>query len=193
MSTNVQQATQTAATTVRILIVSPIEGIEVTAEALSERLKGQVDLASTRSAALRMLERKSYAVVVLDQMVSDADPGGADLLWKRSGMAIPLQVSFALSSSTRLEREVRAALARRLREQDLAREAACAALDAELKNALTAFLLEAQLALREEGIPPRVEIRLRTIETIAQRVRTSLSPLADASPDRGIEAGNHYR
>lgn len=192
MSINGKPTAETASGA-RILIVSPIEDVEGTAAALSGRLNAHVDLASTHSAALRMLERKSYSVVVLDYMLVESDPDGTEVLWKRSGLAIPLPVSFALSGSARLEREVRAALARRIREQELAREAASAALDAELKNALTAFLLEAQLALREPGIPPRVEDRLRTIESIALRVRTSLSPPPQSSPDRGIEAGNHYR
>ena len=174
----------------RILFVTPIEGIQETVASLSVRLPATVDIAPSQSAALRMLERKSYAVVVLDQMLADADPEGTEVLWKRSGLAIPIPVSLAIAGSARLERDVRAALARREREQELAREAASAAVDAELKNALTVFLLEAQLALREVGIPPLVADRLRTIESVADRTRASLQGASASSPDRGMATGN---
>ena len=176
----------------RILIITPIEGIEAIATHVASRLGAIADIAANRSAALRVLERKSYSVVVLDQMLADSDPEGAEVLWKRSGLAVPLQLTLAIAGSARLEREVRAALSRRGREEELAREAAVAALDSDLKNAVTASLLEAQLALREEAIPPRVENRLRTIEAVAQRMRAALQrPGSSLSPDRGIETSNH--
>lgn len=176
----------------RILIITPIEGIETTAASLASRLGAIADTAANRSAALRVLERKSYSVVVLDQMLADSDPEGAEVLWKRSGLAVPLQLTLAIAGSARLEREVRAALSRREQEEERAREAAVATLDSDLKNAVTAFLLETQLALREESIPPRVENRLRTIEAVAQRMRAALQrPGSSLSPDRGIETSNH--
>jgi hypothetical protein len=113
----------------------------------------------------------------------DADPEGVDLVWAQAGLAIPLQISFALSGSARVEREVRAALARRQHETQLAAAVASARLDAEIKNAVTGFLLESQLALAEAGIPPRVESRLRTLAEIAERMRERLGgvPLENAA------------
>jgi hypothetical protein len=156
------------------LMVTGLEGTEAISAALAGKLGITVEMAATRAAALRLLERRSYAVVILDQQIVDADPEGADLVWAQAGLAIPLQVSFGLSGSARVEREVRAALARRQHEKQLATEAASAGLDAEIKNAVTGFLLESQLALAEDGIPPRVEFRLRTLAEIAGRLRERL-------------------
>ncbi|MGC2620081.1 MAG: hypothetical protein WA414_13640 [Acidobacteriaceae bacterium] len=156
------------------LMVTGLEGTEAIAAELAGKLGITVEMAGTRGAALRLLERRSYAVVILDQQIVDADPEGVDLVWAQAGLAIPLQVSFGLTGSARVEREVRAALARRQRETLLATAAASAGLDAEIKNAVTGFLLESQLALAEDGIPPRVEIRLRTLEGIAARLRERL-------------------
>lgn len=189
MSTNGKLHPETPAPR-RILFVTPMEGIHETVASLSVRLAATVDIAASQSAALRMLERKSYSVVVLDQMLADAHPEATEVLWKRSGLAIPIPVSLAIAGSARLERDVRAALARRECEQELAREAASAALDAELKNAITVFLLEAQLALREAGIPEAVEDRLRTIESVAERTRAHLQGAIASSPARGMAAGN---
>ena len=190
MSTNGPNPARNA---LRILIVTPLDGIDAAAEPLGNRLGAKVERAATRSAALRMLERKSYSAVVLDQIIADSDPEGADVLWKHSGLAVPLQVNLAIAGTERVERELRAALARRQREQQLAEEAASAALDTELKNAVTAFLLEAQLALREDGVPPGVQNRLRTIESIADRIRARLHGSIPSSHNGGIEQGNFAR
>ncbi len=157
-----------------VLIVTAIEEIETTAAALAGQLKLTVEIAATRAAAVRLLARRGYSVVVVDQNLAETDAEGADLIWKNAGVAIPLQLNFALAGSARLEREIRAALARREREQVLAVAAARSAVDAELKNAITGILLESQLALAEENLPPRVENRLKTLALMADRLRERL-------------------
>jgi len=168
------------------LIVTALEGIEATAAALATRLNLTIEIASTRSAACRLLDRRSWAIVVLDQLFADADPEGADLLWKRTGLAIPLQINFGLAGADRLEREIQAALARRLREQELAAAVARAHLDSELRNAITGFLLESRLALSEPNIPPHLEGHLRTLASIADRMRAQLANGAPGSTTIGV-------
>jgi len=160
------------------LIVTTNEGMEATAAELAGRLRLTVEVATSRAGALRLLGRRAYAIVVVDQILADSDPQGTELLWKNAGVAIPLQVNFALAGSARLEREMRGALARREREAQLAVAAATAAVDDELKNAITGFLLESRLALAEENIPPRVENRLRTLVGMATQLRDRLLPTA---------------
>jgi hypothetical protein len=158
------------------LIVTAMEGIENLAAELASRLRITVEVASSRAAALRLLARRGYALVVLDQILVDSDADGCEVIWKNAGVAIPLQINFALAGGTRLEREMRGALVRREREQQRAIAAAAAALDDELKNAITGFLLESRLALAERDIPPGVEGRLRTLATMAEGLRERLVP-----------------
>ncbi len=158
------------------LIVTGMEGIETTAAALATELKMVVEVASNRATALRLLNRRAYSIVIVDQMLADNDREGAETIWKNAGIAVPLQINFALAGSARLEREIRSALARRERERNIATAAAAAAVDAELKNAITGFLLEARLALAEENVPPRIASRLRTLEEMAGRLRNRLLP-----------------
>jgi hypothetical protein len=158
-----------------VLMVTAMDEMEATAATLAAKLGMTVEIASTRAAALRLLDRRNYAAVVLDQMVAESDAEGADLIWKRAGLAVPMQMSFALAGSARLEREVRGALTRRRREQQLANAAATAAVDAELKDAVTGFLLESRLALKEENIPPQIEGRLQTLAAMAERLRDRLT------------------
>ncbi|MGA7524161.1 MAG: hypothetical protein WBW84_17040 [Acidobacteriaceae bacterium] len=166
------------------LIITAADGVEEMAATLAQRLGLTIEVAGTRAGALRLLERRSYALVVLDQILADGDPQGAELVWRHTGLAIPLQINFALAGSTRLEREMRAALARRQREQQMATVAAAAAVDVALKNAVTGILLESRLALEEEGLPPSVESRLRTLAGIANQLRERLGAkgLADTTP-----------
>lgn len=174
----------------RVLLVTMIEGLESRVAEIGEHLAVNIEIAGGRAAAVRMLERKSWSVVVLDQMLAETDPDGADLLWRHAGLAVPLQISLSIAGGPRLERELRMALARREKEQERARLAASADLDGEMKNAVTAILLESQLALRENDIPPQVENRLRTVAAIADRLRANLQKSLAACPEGGIETGN---
>lgn len=177
MSTSVKPAAMVEApATGAALIITSTEGIDKQAAELAGRLQLTVDIASSRAGALRLLSRRAYAIVILDQILADSDPDGSELIWKNAGMAIPMQINFALAGSSRLEREVRGALARREREQLLATAAATAAVAAELKNAITGFLLESRLALGEENIPPRVENRLRSLAAMADQLRERFIP-----------------
>lgn len=166
------------------LIITAADGVEEIAATLAQKLGLAVEVAGTRASALRLLERRSYATVVLDQMMAEADPQGAELVWRNTGLAIPLQVNFAFAGSMRLERELRAALGRRQKEQQLATVAAAAAVDTAVKNAVTSLLLESRLALEEKGLPPGVENRLRTMTGIAKQLRERLGPkvLTDTTP-----------
>ncbi|HEX3661510.1 MAG TPA: hypothetical protein VHU89_08755 [Acidobacteriaceae bacterium] len=166
------------------LIITAAEGVEEIAAMLAQKLGLAVEVGSTRGAALRLLERRAYALVVLDQILADGDPQAAEMVWRCAGLAIPLQINFALAGSVRLEREMRAALIRRQREQQMASVAAAAAVDAALKNAVTGILLESRLALAEEGLPPGIESRLRTLAGIANQMRERLGAkvLPDTTP-----------
>lgn len=187
---NPAESASDAKTAPRFLIVTALEGIGAVAADLEKRMGAVVHIAPSRAAALAMLDRKSYAAVVLDQMLAESDAEGAEVIWNRAGLALPLEISFATSSSVRLERELRVALSRLEREQELAREAARAELDIEMKNAVTTFLLEAHLALQESQIPPEIGARLRTLAAAASRMKAQLQESTHSSPNCGIEPGN---
>ncbi|MBT9330392.1 hypothetical protein [Paracidobacterium acidisoli] len=156
------------------LLVTTIEGVEECAAELARQLHLMIDVAAGRKAALTLLGRREYAVVIVDRAVTESDPDGAELLWKHAGLAVPLEVNFAISGAARLVREVRAALARREQEQLLATQAAVAAVDSELKDAVTGFLLQSQLALAEKDIPPGLEAKLKQMAELAGALRQRL-------------------
>lgn len=175
MSTRSEGASATAsARRIAILIITAQDSADTLAAGLASRLAMTVEIASTRAAALRLLERRPFAVVILDRLLAESDSDGAELIWRHAGLAFLIEINFALAAPERVEREVRAALIRRQREQELAYVAASTALDAEIKDAVTKFLLKLQLALVEPGLPPPVENHLRSLLANAEGLRERL-------------------
>lgn len=158
-----------------ILMVTGIEGARNCASAVSAQLALEVEVAEGPKPALETLRRREYLVVVVDETIAECDPAAAEAIWEHSGLAIPLQINFALSGAERLVREIRAALRRREREQTLARRAAAAAMETELKSTLSGLLLNSQLALTGDGVPSPVAEKIRVVAELAGSLRQQLA------------------
>jgi CheY-like chemotaxis protein len=158
-----------------ILIVTGVEGVRNCAAVVSAQLGIEVEVAEGRKAALAALRRGEFAAVVVDETMAECDPSAADAVWERAGLAIPLQINFALSGAARLIREIRAALHRREREQLLARRAATAAVETELKSTVAGLLLHSQLALNGSEASSPIAEKLRVVADLAGSLRQQLN------------------
>ena len=158
-----------------ILMVTGVEGARNCAEVVSTQLGMEVEVAEGRKTALAALKRREFAAVVLDETLAECDPAAAEAIWDRAGLAIPLQINFALSGAARLIREIRAALHRREREQTLARRATDAAIERELKSTVAGLLLHSELALSVGDVPAPLADRLRVVADLAGNLRQQLS------------------
>ena len=158
-----------------ILIVTGIEGARNCAAVIGSQLGMDVEVAENRKAALAALRRVEFQAIVVDETIAECDPATAEAIWEHAGLAIPLQINFALSGAARLVREVRSALHRREREQMLARRAAAAAIETELKSTVSGLLLHSQLALSGSEIPPQIADKLRVVADLAGSLRQQLS------------------
>lgn len=162
-----------------ILIVTGIEGARNCAAVVGAQLGMDVEVAQGRKAAQAALRRREYLAVVVDETMAECDPAAAEAIWDHAGLAIPLQINFALSGAARLTREIRAALHRREREQTLARRAAAAAMETELKSTVAGLLLHSQLALAGNEVPTPLAEKLRVVADLAGSLRQQLSvPMA---------------
>jgi DNA-binding NtrC family response regulator len=165
-----------------ILMVTGIEGARNCAETVGAQLGMEIEVAEGRKAALTALRRREFAAVVVDETMAECDPATAEAIWEHAGLAIPLQINFALSGAARLVREIRAGLHRREREQLQARRAAAAAIEAELKSTVAGLLLHSQLALNGNQMPAPVADKLRIVADLAGNLRQKLSaPLGAGS------------
>ena len=160
-----------------ILMVTGIEGARNCADVLAKQLGMSVDVAEGRRMALAALRRQEFTAIVVDETLAECDPAAAEAIWERAGLAIPVQINFAVSGAARLIREIRAALHRREREQGLARRAAAAAMETELKATVAGLLLHAQLALTAPHTGPSSE-RLRVVANLATQLSAQLSTSA---------------
>ncbi|MGH9561312.1 MAG: hypothetical protein ACRD3S_07645 [Terracidiphilus sp.] len=158
-----------------ILMVTGIEGARNCADALGNQLGMDVEVAQGRKAALAALRHRAYQAVVIDETLAECDPAAAEKICEEAGLAIPMQINFAISGAARLVREIRAALNRREREQMLARRAAAAAVENELKSTVAGLLLHSQMALNGAGVPAAIAERLRTVADLAGSLRRQLS------------------
>jgi len=113
--------------------------------------------------------------VLVDQWITEAEPGQADFLFHHIGTAAPVFVNFGISGVERVVRELRAALNRRGRETMLACHNARIALRNELKDEVTALLLFCGIALRELGLDETTLTRLRTIDEVANKIKEKLT------------------
>jgi signal transduction histidine kinase len=166
-----------------ILMVTGIEGARNCAEVVAGLLQMEVEVAEGRKSALAALHQREFAAVVLDETIAECDPATAEAIWNRSGLAIPLQVNFALCGAARMVRDIRAALHRREREQTLARRAAAAAIESELNSTLAGLLLHSQLALSGSQADSPVADKLRTVADLAGSLRRQLNAKASAGGD----------
>jgi hypothetical protein len=158
-----------------ILLVTGIEGAQNCAAVLETQLGTEIEVAAGCKAALAALRTKEYAAVVIDETLAECDPAAAERICAQAGLAIPLQINFAVSGAARLTREIRAALHRRDREQALARRAAAAAIEAELKSTVAGLLLHSQLALSGDQMPGPAVVRLRVVADLAASLRQHLT------------------
>ena len=158
-----------------ILIVTGIEGASNCAAVVAKQLDMEVEAAEDRKSALAALRKREFAVVVLDATLAECYPAAAEAIWERSGLAIPLQINFALAGAARLVREIRAALHRREREQSLARRAAASAIETEVKTTIAGLLLHSQLAMSGADVPSQVADKLRVVADLASSLRQQLS------------------
>ena len=157
-----------------ILMVTGIEGARNCAARVQEQLGIEVAVAEGRKSALSMLRQQQFTAVVVDETLAECDPAAAEAIWQRAGLAIPLQISFALAGAARLIREIRAALHRREREQAVARRAAAEEIRLAVKDTVAGLWLHSQLALSERGLPVPAADKLRVVVDLAGELRQQL-------------------
>lgn len=158
----------------QILLVTAIAGAENCAAVVAKQFNLSVDTAACRRDALMALRRRSYSIVVLDSSLIEAAGGELDAIFRNSGLAIPLEINFAISGCGRLVREIRSALSRRQLEQAVAARAAASLLESNLRDTVAGLLLQSQLALAEPSVPPQLADKLRLMAELAGSLRQKL-------------------
>jgi hypothetical protein len=160
-----------------ILLVTPSTCGKECVKALTQATGEQVVVAETLRHAATALHNEAYRCVVFDQYLLEAEPSETEALMQHLGLAMPVQVNFGITGMDRLVREVRAALARREREESAARIAAEQTLHCELTGTLTALLLSCELALSSPELPTGAQEKMRAAHDLVLKLRDKLEPV----------------
>jgi hypothetical protein len=158
-----------------ILLIWSSDRAQDCARAIERAFQRQVRVVSDLQQACEHLLTEEYSAVLIDQWITEVEPGQADFLFHHLGTAAPVFVNFGISGVERIVRELRAALNRRGRETMLARHNARIALRNELKDEVTALLLSCGIALSEPGPDETTLTRLRCINEVANRIKDKLT------------------
>lgn len=158
-----------------ILLIWSSDRAQDCARAIERAFQRQVRVVSDLQQACEHLQSEEYSAVLVDQWITEAEPGQADFLFHHLGTAAPVFVNFGISGVERIVRELRAALNRRGRETMLARHNARIALRNELKDEVTALLLSCGIALSEPGLDETTLARLRMIDEVANKIKEKLT------------------
>jgi len=157
-----------------ILLITPSARSQECAQAVQTATEQPTHVAATLQAAGSLLRAQEYSAVIIDQFLLEAEPDAGDQMLQHLGTAIPVYVNFAISGIERVVREIRTALQRRQREEQVARQSAERAMWSELKESVTALLLSCDLALSLPGVPTPAAEKLRVMHELACQIRERL-------------------
>ena len=98
-----------------ILFITPAARGQECAAAIELATAQPVQVSANLHDAASHLRANEYSAVIIDQCLVESDPGQSEQVLQHIETAIPVYVNCAISSSERIVRELRAALARRRR------------------------------------------------------------------------------
>jgi len=164
-----------------ILFITPSARAQECEKALSEVTGNGVQIANTLRQGCNRLRSGEYEAVVIDQLLAEAEPDECELLLQHVETAVPVFVNLAISGIPRLVREVRLALCRRKREEQVARKVAEQNLRNEFKGTLTALLLSCEMALAVPNLPGTAAQKIQAVYDLGRDMRTRLGLRSEAS------------
>jgi hypothetical protein len=157
-----------------ILLITPSARRQECAQAVAAATRQPTQVVATLQEAVSHLRAQDYSAVVVDQFLLEAEPDESDQMLQHLGGAFPVYVNCAISGVERVVREVRSALRRRQREEEIARHSAAQAIWSELRESVTAMLLSCDLALSAPELTGSAVERVRAIHDLAAQMRTRL-------------------
>ena len=157
-----------------ILLVTTSSRGKECAAALERGTGHKVYVASALPQAVSKLQAAEYDGVAIDQSLLEVDFRALDTLMNHAGIAIPIYVNLAIHSAERVVREVQVALKRAEKERLMAMHTAERVLRNQLRGEVTGILLNSELALRQESVPPEIAEKLRSVRELAEKMRSSL-------------------
>jgi hypothetical protein len=157
-----------------LLLVTPSNRAAECASAIQVSLGEKIETAPNTRRANALLRNGEFDAIILDEPVIENEPDGVDILLENAGIALPVYVSLAISSSERIVREVRLALRRYREERLVAMRSAATLLRTELRGAVAGILLSTELAMKVPSVPVEAQTKLQSVCQLAGEIRARL-------------------
>src|SRR5215472_4976334 len=157
-----------------ILLVTTSSRAKECAAALEQGTGHKTHLATSVPQAVSKLEAAEYDTLVIDQSLLESDFRALDTLLNHCGLAMPLHINLALHGAERIVREVQVALRRAEQEKLLATHSVQRVLRNQLRNEVTAILLNSEMVLRQQPLAPDVAEKIKSVRQAAEKMRSQL-------------------
>lgn len=168
-----------------ILLIWASERAQDCARAIESAFQQPVKIEVSLELGCQALQAEEFSAVLVDQWITEVEPGQADFLIHHLGGAVPVFVNFGISGIERILRELRAAFNRRGRDTVLAQQHARMELFDALKDDVTALLLCCGAILDDSTLDRGLAVRVKTMEEIAKRMSGKLTGEAAVAQGAG--------
>jgi hypothetical protein len=150
------------------------EDIARVSQEVSQETGMELRVAASLEEACRMLHGVTCRVAVVDSGLVETDPKGVDHLLFENPAALPIFPNLAVCSPERLVCEIKAALRRGEKESQLAADCARQEFRSDLKDSVTALLLNCDLTLQLQDLPSEIGRKIHLLRDLATRMRDQL-------------------
>ena len=141
---------------------------------VSQETGMELRVAISPSEALQTLGGATCRVAVVDSGLVETDPRGVEQLLFENPAALPIFPNLAVCGAERLVCEIKAALRRGEKESQRAADYARLEFRSDLKDSVTALLLNCDLTLQLQGLPSEIATKINVLRDLASKMRDQL-------------------
>lgn len=157
-----------------ILLVSRVAVSRDDTLRLSQETGMEIRSAESVEQAFQILRGTVCRVAVVDAGFLEINAQGVDALLFETSSAVPIFPNLAVCGSERLAAEIKAALRRGDKERQKASDWVRGEFRSDLKDTVTALLLNCDLAFQIPNLPPEATRKLRLLHDLAGKMRDQL-------------------
>jgi hypothetical protein len=157
-----------------ILLVSRVAVSQDDTARLSQETGMELRAAESVEQAFQIVRGTVCQVAVVDAGFVETDPKGVDALLFESVSAVPIFPNLAVCGLERLAAEIKAALRRGEKERLRAGDCARTEFRSDLKDTVTALLLNCDLAFQIPELSPEAAKKIYLLHELASKMRDQL-------------------
>ncbi len=141
---------------------------------VSQETGMELRVAASLEEAFQVLQGVTCRVAVVDAGLVETEPKSVDQLLFENPAALPIFPNLAVCGPDRLVCEIKAALRRGEKESQRAADCARREFRSDLKDSVTALLLNCDLTLQLPSVPTEIARKIHLLHDLATKMRDQL-------------------